>query len=71
MRIVTEHTFQPGIVLGRVDAFDLRSLTVGIEKAGMAPKAELPAAVQIKFCRICRMGKSRSVTVLTLNIFMF
>jgi hypothetical protein len=58
-------------MLIRIDAFDLRSLTVGIEKAGMAPKAELPAAVETKFCRICRMGKSRSVTIFTFNIFMF
>jgi hypothetical protein len=70
MRIVTEHTFQPGIVLIRVDAFDLRSLAVGIEKTGMAPKAELPATVKVKFQRISRMGKSRSVTVFTFNIFM-
>jgi hypothetical protein len=36
----------------------------------MAPKAELPATVKIKFQRISRMGKSRSVTVFTFNIFM-
>jgi hypothetical protein len=57
-------------VLIRVDAFDLRSLTVGIEKTGMTPKAELPATVKVKFQRISRMGKSRSVTVFTFNIFM-
>jgi hypothetical protein len=36
----------------------------------MAPKAELTAPVQDKFQRISRMGKGRSVTVFTFNIFM-
>jgi hypothetical protein len=36
----------------------------------MAPKAELPVPVQDEFRRISRMGKSRSVTVFTFNIFM-
>jgi hypothetical protein len=70
MRLVTEHTFQAGIVLIRVDAVDLRSLTVGVEKTGMAPKAELPAPVQDKFPRFSRMGKGRSVTIFTFNVFM-
>jgi hypothetical protein len=36
----------------------------------MAPKAELTAPVQDKFQRISRMGKGRSVTVFTFNLFM-
>ena len=70
MRIVTEHTFQFGVVLLRVDALDLRSLTVGIEKAGMAPQTKFPAPVQDKFRRISRMGKGRPVTVFAFDIFM-
>jgi hypothetical protein len=45
-------------------------LTVGIEKTGMAPKAEPPATVKDKFQRISRMGKGWSVTVFTFNISM-
>lgn len=70
MRVMTPGAFQPGIVLIRVDAFDLRSLTGRIGKVGMAPEAEASASVQGQFRGVGGVLKSRSMTIFALDGFM-
>jgi len=70
MRIMAINTIFTGIMILGVNTRQLGALAGGVGQIGMAPEAKAPACIYGQSFRIIGMINSRSVAVLTLNVFM-